>query len=107
MKFLVDNEEPLVDDAASEFDVIAPIYVGGVPRGFVKPTDALVCIVRSRLPTEGWNARPILSDVHGLSVCLSVSESVSLSVFGHTDVLWQNGWTDRDAIWHVWWSGSQ
>ena len=38
--------------------------------------------------------RPILSQVHGLFV--------SLSVVGHMDhVLWQNGWTDRDAIWHV------
>ena len=43
MKFLVDNEEALVDDSADEFDVIAPIYVGGVPRGFVAPTDTLVC----------------------------------------------------------------
>ena len=24
-----------------------------------------------------------------------------MSVIGHVDVLWQNGWTDRDAIWHV------
>ena len=44
IKFLVDNEEPLVDDSAHEFDVIAPIYVGGVPRGFVSPTDTLVCV---------------------------------------------------------------
>ena len=50
MKFLVDNEEPLVDDTTHEFDVIAPIYVGGVPRGFVSPTDSLVCnIVKLRI----------------------------------------------------------
>lgn len=42
LKFLVDNEEALVDDTASEFDVVAPIYVGGVPRGFESPTDVLV-----------------------------------------------------------------
>ena len=29
-------------------------------------------IVRSRLPTEGSNPGPILSDVHGLSVSLSL-----------------------------------
>ena len=27
-----------------------------------------------------------------------VGLSVSLSVVGHADVLWQNGWTDRDAV---------
>ena len=31
-----------------------------------------------------------------------VGLSVSLSVVGHADVLWQNGWTDRDAIWRMW-----
>ena len=30
-----------------------------------------------------------------------VGLSVSLSVVGHADVLWQNGWIDRDAVWHV------
>jgi len=35
-------------------------------------------------------------------VCLSVSLSV-----GHADVLWQNGWTDRDAFWHAGWGGPQ
>ena len=29
----------------------------------------------------------------GLSACESG--------VGHADVLWQNGWTDRDAVWHV------
>ena len=42
-----------------------------------------------------------------LSVCLSVCESVSLSVVGHADVLWQNGWTDQDAVWHMGWGGRQ
>ena len=32
-------------------------------------------------------------------VCLSVC----LSVVGHDDELWQKGWTDRDAVWHVGW----
>ena len=39
------------------------------------------------------NPGPILSDVHGLSVCESV--------VGHADVLWQNGWIDLDVVWHV------
>jgi len=42
MKFLVDNEDALVDTASHEFDVNAPIYVGGVPRGFVSQTDTIV-----------------------------------------------------------------
>ena len=42
--------------------------------------------------------RPIASDVHGLRVCLSV---------GHMDVLWQNGWTDRDAVWRLGWGEPQ
>ena len=46
-------------------------------------------IIRSKLPTEGWNPGLTLSDVHGLSVA------------GHADVLWQYGWLDRDAVWHV------
>ena len=33
-----------------------------------------------------------------LSVCLSVRCPMSV---GHDDELWQNGWTDRDAVWHV------
>ena len=32
-----------------------------------------------------------------------VGLSVTLSVVGHVDVLWQKGWTDRDAVWHVGW----
>ena len=39
------------------------------------------------------------------SVCLSVCLSVCESVVGHADVLWQNGRTDRDAVWHVGWGG--
>ena len=40
-------------------------------------------------------------------VCESdVCPSVCLSV-GHADVLWQNGWTDRDAVWRVGWGGPQ
>jgi len=39
---MVDDEETLVDTAADEFDVITPIYVGGVPRGFESPTESLV-----------------------------------------------------------------
>ena len=46
--------------------------------------------------------RPIASHVHGLSVCPSVCLSV-----GHADVLWQNSWTDRDAVWHVGWGRRQ
>jgi len=42
VKFLVDDEDVLVDTAAQEFDVNAPIYVGGVPGGFTSPTDTLV-----------------------------------------------------------------
>jgi len=38
----VDDEDELVDTAASEFDVNAPIYVGGVPGGFTAPTETLV-----------------------------------------------------------------
>ena len=40
-------------------------------------------IFRSRLPTEGWNPGPILSDV---GVCHSVCLSLCLSVVGHADV---------------------
>ena len=43
--------------------------------------------------------RPIPSDVHGLSVCESV--------VGHADVLWQNDWTDRNAVWHLGCGGRQ
>ena len=25
------------------------------------------------------------------------------SVIGHADVLWQNGWSDQHAVWHVRW----
>ena len=35
-----------------------------------------------------------------------VCDSVRLSV-GHADVLWQNGWADRDAVWRVGWGGRQ
>jgi len=42
VKFLVDDEDTLVDTAAQEFDVNAPIYVGGVPGGFSAPTETLV-----------------------------------------------------------------
>ena len=43
MKFLVDREEALVEDTAYEFDVVTPIYVGGIPPGFVSPSGMLVC----------------------------------------------------------------
>ena len=59
----------------------------------------LLHIIRSRLPTEGWDPGPILSHVHG--------RSAGLSVVGHADVLWQNGWTNQDAIWHVGLGGPQ
>jgi len=42
IKFLVDDEDVLVDTATREFEVNAPIYVGGVPRGFLSPSDTLV-----------------------------------------------------------------
>ena len=45
MKFLVDDEDALVDTAERAFDVNAPIYVGGVPRGFVSPSETLVSIL--------------------------------------------------------------
>jgi len=38
----VDNEDVHTDTAASEFDVNAPIYVGGVPGSFSPPTEMLV-----------------------------------------------------------------
>jgi len=46
--------------------------------------------------------RPIATDVwRGLSVGQSVSLSVSLWCNGQ--VSYKNGWTDRDAVWHVGW----
>ena len=42
VKFIVDNQDALVDTASRDFDLIAPIYVGGVPRGFTSPTEILV-----------------------------------------------------------------
>ena len=41
-----------------------------------------------------------------LLVMFMVCESVCLSV-GHADVSWQNGLTDRDAVWHVAWAGPE
>jgi len=38
----VDNEDVHTDTVASEFDVNAPIYVGGVPGSFSSPTETLV-----------------------------------------------------------------
>jgi len=42
LSFLVDNEDALVDTAADEFNVNAPIYVGGVPHSFLSPDETLV-----------------------------------------------------------------
>jgi len=42
VKFLVDDKDALVDTIAREFDVNAPIYVGGTPRGFQSPIGVLV-----------------------------------------------------------------
>jgi len=38
----VDDEDALVGTVTREFDVNAPIYVGGVPRGFLPPTETMV-----------------------------------------------------------------
>ena len=42
LSFLVDDEDALVDTAADEFNVNAPIYVGGVPHSFRSPVETLV-----------------------------------------------------------------
>ena len=42
LSFLVDNEDALVSTAAQAFDVNEPIYVGGVPHGFLSPVETLV-----------------------------------------------------------------
>jgi len=38
--------------------------------------------------------RPIATDVARIVVCVSVC-------VGHTDVLCENGWTNRDTVWGV------
>ena len=55
----------------------------------------------------GADCQPKVGILDIYLVMFMVCLSVSLSVVGHADVLWQNGWTDRDAVWHVGWGGPQ
>ena len=50
----------------------------------------------------GPGCQPKVGILDLLLAMFMVGESV-----GHADVLWQNGWTDRDAVWHVGWGGPQ
>ena len=64
------DEEELVDTAAHEFDVNAPIYVGGVPRGFESPAEILVSSDKSAL--NRCNSLTITTNVRHTVIVLKI-----------------------------------
>ena len=73
----------------------AKIMLLCIVKGHV--TGVHICIIRPHRICVAYRCDLYLAIMVGLSV--------SESVVGHADVLWQNSWTNRDAVWHVGWDG--
>jgi len=76
----------------------------GFDQNFVFRTQHISfrCIIRLHCLYSAHTAQtwPFATDVACSVICLSVCVCASVCLCaGHTDVPWQNGWTNRDAVW--------